>query len=294
MSALKKFFLILTALAMMIGVVAASASPAAAAPLSAATCKQWHTVARGEYLVMIARLYNTDWRALVEINDLKNPNRIYPGQSLCVSLTGTVTTPVAAPSTSSGIRVSATSVHEDKDVTLAGKNLVANSRYSVYFSKFGTSFSNAILMGYVYADTKGAFTRTYRIPGKLVDVSKIYVYLDNGSDATYNWFINATSDTYTGGDGAPAFSFSVTSVKSDKEVKIKTTNMPPNVTFNVYMGKTGTKGVDGILVGTLRADEDGSVRGTFDIPEKLQGRSKIDIRLQNDSLGISAYQTFEN
>ena len=279
---------------MLTGVVAASASPAAAAPLGASTCKQWHTVARGEYLVMIARLYNTDWRALVEINDLKNPSRIYPGQLLCVSLTGTVTTPVVSPSTTSGIRVSASNVHEDKDVTLVGKNLVANSRYSVYFSKYGASFTNAVLMGYVYADTKGAFSHTYRIPSKLVDVAKVYVYLDNGSDATYNWFINATSNSYTGGDGAPAFSFSITSVKTDKEVKIKTSNMPPNVTFDVFMGKVGSKGEDGILVGTVRADEDGSVRATFSIPDKLQGRSKIDIRLENSSLGLSSYLTFEN
>ena len=55
-----------------------------------------------------------------------------------------------------------------------------------------------------------------------------------------------------------------------------------------------SKGVKGIKVGTLRDDEGGSLKATFDIPSELVGKSKIDIRLENKSLGIVTYLTFEN
>jgi hypothetical protein len=61
MSPLKKISLVLMALLVMFGLVAATFQPAAAAT---STCKQYHTVERGEYLVMIASMYGTDWRAL--------------------------------------------------------------------------------------------------------------------------------------------------------------------------------------------------------------------------------------
>jgi len=243
---------------------------------------------------MIARMYDTDWRTLAEINDLTNPSRIYPGQKLCVSVDDSGSTPVVTPSQGSGVRVSALSVEEDQFVTLQGKKLVANSRYSVYLSKFGAYPSGTIFLGSVITDKYGAFTRTFRIPSKLVDIAKIAINLSNGRDATSNWFINATAEGNTGGEGAPAFSFSISSVEEDDWVKIRTNNLPANVTFDVLMGKSGSKGVNGIKVGTLADEDGGSVRVTFDIPSQLQGRSKLDIRLENKSLGISYYLTFEN
>jgi LysM repeat protein len=295
MNAVRKVSIILFSLAIMFGLVAASFIPAAAAVDTASTCKQWHTVKRGEYLSMIARMYDTDWRTLAEINDLTNPSRIYPGQKLCVSVSDSgSSTHVVTPAPSSGVRVSASSVEEDQYVTLQGKKLVANSRYTVYLSKYGTYPTGAIFMGSVLTDKYGAFTKTYRLPSKLVDVAKIAINLSNGRDATSNWFINATAEGNTGGEGAPAFSFSISSVEEDEWVRIRTSNLPANVTFDVLMGKAGSKGINGIKVGTLRDEDGGSVRATFDIPSQLQGRSKIDIRLENKALGISAYLTFEN
>lgn len=295
MSALKKLSLILVALAMMLGLVAASAAPAAAA----VSCSQWHTVQRGEYLVMIARMYDTDWRTLAELNDLDNPSRIYPGQKLCVSTgkstSGGSPTPVATPVSGSGLRVYALSVEEDESVTLRGKSLWANARYTVSLSRYDNKVFSSVVVGSAYTDKNGAFTATYAIPKELVDVARIEVRLDNGrGDAATNWFINATADDYTGGEGSPAFSFSLVSVEEDEWVKIKTSNLPANVTFNALMGKAGSKGVDGISVGSLRSDDGGSVRATFEIPADLQGRSKIDLRLENKALGIYYYMTLFN
>lgn len=295
MNAVRKISMILFSLAIMFGLVAASFVPAFAADETASTCKQWHTVKRGEYLSMIARMYDTDWRTLAEINDLDNPGRIYPGQKLCVSMSSSGSDGQdESPAPGTGVRVSATSVEEDMYVTLQGKKLSASSRYSVYLSKFGTYPAGAIYMGSVLTDKYGAFTKEFRLPGRLVDIAKIAINLSNGRDATSNWFINATADGNTGGEGAPAFSFSISSVEEDESVRIRTSNLPANVTFTVRMGRSGSKGANGIKVGTLADEDGGTVRPTFDIPEELQGRSSIDIRLENKALGIYYYMNFKN
>jgi hypothetical protein len=302
MNTLRKLSLVLMALVMMSGLVAATFQPAAAAtdptaPVLAASCQQWHTVARGEYLVQIARQYNTDWRTLADLNSLKDPNRIYYGQKLCISMQASSgsTAPLVNSGSSTDVRVSATSVEEDKEVTLSATKLLANTRYSVYLGKYASYPSEAVLVGYVYTDAKGAFTKTFNIPGRLADVVKILISVTNGrGDVASNWFINATSDSNTGGIGSPAFSFSIASMKSDQWVKIKTSNLPANVTFNIFMGKSGSKGVNGTLVGTLRDKDGGTIRATYDIPSELHGKSKIDIRLENKQLGISYYLTFDN
>jgi len=197
---------------------------------------------------------------------------------------------------SSASRVYASSVEEDRYVSLAGSNLFANTRYSVYLSKFKTgAHSASILVGSVVTDSKGAFQKTYRIPGKLVDVSKIKITVTNGKgDTATNWFINASSDDYTGGEGSAKFSFTVVDVKKNAYAKIKTSNLPANVSFNVYMGKAGSQGLNGTKVGTLVDSKGGAVKATFEIPDKLEGKAQIDIRLENKALGIFYYITFDN
>jgi LysM repeat protein len=49
-------------------------------------CIETYTVKSGDYLSKIAKKFGVSWPWLAEINDLKNPSRIYPGQELCVAL----------------------------------------------------------------------------------------------------------------------------------------------------------------------------------------------------------------
>jgi len=49
-------------------------------------CKTWHTVVRGEDLTQIAAKYNTNVLFLVALNRIPNPDIIYPGQELCITL----------------------------------------------------------------------------------------------------------------------------------------------------------------------------------------------------------------
>ncbi|HSF81916.1 MAG TPA: LysM domain-containing protein [Anaerolineales bacterium] len=292
MNAPRKALPIVSILILVFGMLAASFQPGFAATETAA-CKQWHTVQRGEYLSMIAKMYNTDWRTLAEINNLKDPSRIYPGQKLCVSTTSGGS--VVVPDTSGSGRVYAYHVKEDVSVTLRGKNLSASTRYTIYLSKYGADFSKAILTGWASTDKYGSFEVTLNIPSKLADIMllSVSVYSKAGDKAS-NWFVNATAEGNTGGTGMLPLSFKITSVKKDAWVKIQTTNLLANVPFDVYLGKAGSKGVEGFKVGTLLSSKGGSVKETYEIPANLQGKGKFDIRLENKMLGIAVYLTVEN
>ena len=293
MNAIRKVLPLLSILLLVFGMLAASYQPGLAAAETAATCKQWHTVQRGEYLSAIARMYRTDWRTLAELNNLKDSNKIYPGQKLCVSTTGSGT--VVTPDYSGSVRVYAYRVKEDVSVTLRGKNLTASTRYTIYLGKYGTDFSKAIQAGWATTDKNGAFETTLVIPSKLVDVMMIAVSIySKAGDTASNWFVNATAEGNTGGIGAPPLGFKVTSVKKDAWIKIQTSNLLANVPFDVYMGRAGSKGVEGFKVGTLFSTKGGSVKETFEIPANLQGKSRIDLRLENKTLGIAVYLTVEN
>lgn len=213
--------------------------------------------------------------------------------ALLVAQSAILVSPAYA-ATSAG-KVYAKEVEEDKTVTVAASGLRANSRYDVYLSKYGKSTASAIRVGFARTDGNGAFTKTFKIPGKLVDVAKISINLvgTHGDTAT-NWFINASSTSNTGGEGSPAFSFKVSSIKKNVSVKIKTSNLPANVTFDVRMGKAGSEGVNGTRVGELRSNKGGSVTATFEIPDSLEGKSQIDVRVENKALGIAYFVSFKN
>jgi hypothetical protein len=224
---------------------------------------------------------------------LKKVPFIMVALALLVAQSALLASPAYA-ATSAG-KVYAKEVEEDKTVTVVGSSLRANTRYDVYLSKFGKYPGNAIRVGFVRTDGNGAFTQTFKIPGKLVDIAKISITLvDNRGDTASNWFINASSDSNTGGEGSPTFSFKVTKFKKNDWVRIKTSNLPANVTFDVRMGKAGSEGINGTVVGELRSSKGGSVTETFDIPDSLEGKSQIDIRVENRALGIAAYVTFKN
>ena len=200
----------------------------------------------------------------------------------------------AYAATSTG-RIYAKEVEEDKNVTLVGTSLRANTRYDVFLSKFGKYPANAIRVGFAITDSNGSFTKTFKIPGKLVDIAKISINIASSrGDTASNWFINASSTSNTGGVGSPTFSFKITSFKKGNWVKIKTSNLPANVTFAVRMGKAGSEGINGTRVGELRSNKGGSVTETFDIPDSLEDKSQIDIRVENKALGIAAFITFKN
>jgi hypothetical protein len=200
-----------------------------------------------------------------------------------------------SPTSSSSANVTALSVKEDQIVTLQGKNLNASSRYNVYLGNYKADPAQRILVGSANTDKSGFFKATFSIPKKLYDVMKIRVSVTNQRGvSTSNWFINTTSNGNTGGIGSPEMSFDVLSVKKGQWVKIQTENLPANVSFNVYMSKSGASPRKVVLVGKLRDSKGGSVAATFDIPDSIKDRSILDIFIVNKALEMNAEATFDN
>ena len=88
--------------------------------------------------------------------------------------------------------------------------------------------------------------------------------------------------------------FEIQGVTANEEVTIVTANFPAGYDFEVRMGLFGTKGVDGILVGTVNAGAGGSLKWTAPIPPALQSESMIAIRLESTLGGYYAYNWFTN
>lgn len=88
--------------------------------------------------------------------------------------------------------------------------------------------------------------------------------------------------------------FSIEGVTEGEIVTIKTYNYPANKEFVARMGLLGTKGIDGIVVGSVDSGEGGSLIFTFDIPEALESEEAIAIRLDSTTGGYFSYNWFYN
>lgn len=262
----------------------------------AATCTQYHTVKSGEYLYMIGKTYGVSWRTLAEINDLKDPSRIYPGQKLCISEDGT------SPNPSPGAipTFSIVSVDKDKSVTIKTSNFPAKDSFDVRMGAFGTKGINGKLIETIDSNKGGSFTANFKIPVSLRGSERIAIRLESNTGSkyfAYNWFYNNTSGGNSGNpsSGYKGFpTFTVVSVVKNDSVTIKTSNLPKKDTFDVYMGKIGTRGLNGIKVDTTSSGQGGSLTLTYKIPEKLKGEYQIAIRMQSPTSGYFAYNWFYN
>lgn len=87
---------------------------------------------------------------------------------------------------------------------------------------------------------------------------------------------------------------SIVAVEKDSTVTVTTHNYPANDTFEVRMGKMYTRGVNGILVGTIDSGAGGSFDATFTIPDELKGDYKIAIRLESPTSGYYSFNWFYN
>lgn len=76
----------------------------------------------------------------------------------------------------------------------------------------------------------------------------------------------------------------IINVVTDQSVTIRTYNYPANQNFRVTMGPMGTRGINGIEVGTINSGQGGTFDTTFSIPPALAGSYQISIRLQTAHL----------
>lgn len=89
--------------------------------------------------------------------------------------------------------------------------------------------------------------------------------------------------------------FSINSVVKNQTVTIQTFNFPADKTFDVLMGRIGTRAIHGIQAGSVNTNAGGSFVVTFEIPAALKGLNQIAIRLEvADDSGYYAYNWFYN
>lgn len=305
MNTLKKIAFFLLAFALLIGGMGFSAQPALAAESAqVANCTQYHTIQRGETLYLIGLRYGVTWTYLADLNDISNPSRIFAGQRLCVSTSGTSG---GQPGTGQTPYFVVSRVVKDSNITIRTTNFPANQTFNVVIGTYKTQGQKGTNVGTFSTGTGGTQTATFNVPATMAGRYRLAVRLTSTTSSAfyYNWFYNTTSGTGTGtGDdtsgGTPGGSysgiptFSISSVVRDTSVTIRTNNFPANLTFDVLMGEMGTRGVNGIKVGTLSSGNGGTLTATFNIPAELRGDSRIAIRTQNTATGYFSYNWFYN
>jgi hypothetical protein len=168
----------------------------------AGACEQYHTVQKGEYLSLIAREYGADWRVLAEINDLKDPSLIYPGQKLCISTQSAVIPDTGSQSSDQEDvpLIDILAVKKNQSVTIWAYNFPSRVVFDVRMGLIGTRAENGILVDSVLSDRDGAFEATFNIPNALRGETQIAIRLESDSGFySYNWFYNQDFESSRGG-----------------------------------------------------------------------------------------------
>lgn len=201
------------------------------------------------------------------------------------------------------------SVENGVRVTIVASNFPPDQTFTVRMGEYGTRGIGGTAVAEFNSGQGGAFEATFDIPSALRNRYRIAIRLDSPQGFfAYNWFFNggteppgapATTGTPSGVASTPAPAvgtiptFSILRVTEDQSVTIVTRSFPANQTFTVRMGKIGTRGVGGIVVGTVNSGQGGSFEATFQIPADLRGDRQIAIRLDSEA-GYFAYNWFWN
>lgn len=195
--------------------------------------------------------------------------------------------------------ISIETVEADQEVTIKTHNFPKNKIFDVLMGLIGTKGLNGIQVTSFDSEGGGSFEKTFIIPESLKGEYQIAIRLQtpDGHFYAYNWFYNQLenkplTDLLSGYSGIPTFK--IESVEADKTVTIKTHNFPPEIDFQVMMGKMGTKGINGINVTTINSGEGGVFTETFSIPSDLAGDYQIAVRLEGDVGGFYSFNWFYN
>jgi LysM repeat protein len=81
---MKRLLLLIIAALLVLTLVPLPSTQAAPNNGSGCTCKAYYKVKRGDYLSYIAARYGVSTKAIQNCNNIKNRNKIYPGQVLCI------------------------------------------------------------------------------------------------------------------------------------------------------------------------------------------------------------------
>ncbi len=131
-------------------------------------CTEFYTVRQGDRLVNIARQFGTTYSNLAEINNIANPNLIYPGQRLCVG------TSLQIPSTG-GYNPALTIVRVSDDVTVSGADFPGGNTFRVFIGVRGTSDVQPVQTADYTTPQDGSFQTLFNIPKSLLKHKDLYI-----------------------------------------------------------------------------------------------------------------------
>jgi hypothetical protein len=190
------------------------------------------------------------------------------------------------------------SVVADESVTIQAYNLPADQIFTVRMGEIGTKAIGGVIVATTDSGVGGSVKLTYTIPASLKGLALIAIRMDSPLGYyAYNWFYNNSTGVVAPTPATPVYTgiptFSIKAVVQDESVTILTNNFPADETFTVRMGAYGTKGINGIVIGTTESGTGGAFEATYTIPEALKGSYRIAIRMDSPN-GYYAYNWFYN
>ena len=220
---------------------------------------------------------------------------------LFAALFSGVITPVAAEGP---ILVKVDGVMAGSMVRLIFTNLPANSQFAITMGPAGTLGAYRPVVAHMYSSDGRVVASWFEILDELRDSPRIDVRVDNGAGlaATVTFEnVNYTAPLIVVPE-TPATvvqtvanrAMTILHVQKGGLVVASVKNLPANTQFAVTVGKSGTQGFGGNLVGHL---DNGSIAGQdaigyFEIPSTLKDEKTLDLRL--DAPGYLYVATFSN
>lgn len=214
-------------------------------------------------------------------------------------------TTVALPVGATAMSFYVTAVEPNDTVSVHTQGFPEGTNLSVTMGPAGSAG-----LGYyvttTYTGEGGVLDRTFDIPAGLNGVGTIILRFESadGKYVAYGPFTNQAGGTSKPASGAAPSTGSSTgstgmalfveNVEPDESVSVRTGGFPLNTTFNVYMGKHGTNGVNGILVGRTNSADGSSFGVVYSTPSQLFGQSIIDLRMLSDDGSRYAAVSFYN
>jgi hypothetical protein len=212
---------------------------------------------------------------------------------------------VVIPAGASSMGFYITSVDPNSSVTIHTWGFPEGANMTVTMGPAGSAG-----LGYYVTTTftgeGGVLDRTFAIPSALNGLNTIVLRLEtaDGEYVAYGPFVNQVggSSKPAGGTLPPSGTSSSTSnwqlfvqnVSPDEYVDVRTANLPQGTFFNVYMGKHGTNGVNGVLVARTFSGDSGIFGVLYTIPSQLYGQSIIDLLMVADDGAGSVSVAFYN
>lgn len=215
--------------------------------------------------------------------------------------------------------ISVVGVEKGVSIVLRVENAPANETFTVRIGKIGTKGIKGAEAGTFETGGGGKMDVKVQFPETLKSEAYLSIRIDGKRGYyAYNWFQNvdkvleAATITVVPPSGTPSAPtvavqtpvpnltpskpvpvFDVIKVSEGKEITIRTKDYPKDVDFTIRMGKGDTKGIGGLVAGTLNSGSGGTFEAVIPIPGDLKDTLVISIRLDGKG-GWYSYNWFLN